>query len=276
MRSRSRAAIVLASTALGLFAYAASAAAVPPPCNPGTSTTDNKSCVDFEALPSDPGGTFTNGSLFFHTHTNFAHPGDKAQGGFPKTIRLNLDSDFRINPGTIPKCPLSALPVGTTIAQAWATCGPGAGAADNAYLSPPTGVSGRVSTIPVVSEEGCTLVFNGPTMNGDPTILLFARFTFGSQGPANCSSPATNNSGNTSLFWQVPITDTAVAGFGKVLVIPRLDQFGVPVDDFTATLKRGNYFQAKCTISPWKVLGVFVYTGAGQPNDASTATQPCS
>jgi len=280
MRSRRRAVFVLApiaACAVGLFGYASSAVADPPPCNPGTSTTDNKSCVNFQVLPNDPGATFTNASLFFHTHTNFAHPGNKAQGGFPKTITLNLHTDFRINQGTIPKCPISALPQTTTIAEAWASCGPGS-ASRNAYLSPPTAVSGRVSTVPVAGQEGCTLVFNGPNMNGNPTILLFARFTLFSQGPANCSSPATNNLGDSSTFWQVPITNSGVAGFGKMLVVSHLDQYSAPIDDFTATLKRGNYFQAKCTVSPWKVLGVFAYSAvpSPQPTDAPTATQPCS
>ncbi len=282
MRHRRRAVIVLASTAAcagGLFAYMSSAAADPPACNPGTSATDNKSCVNFQVLPNGPHGTFTNASLFFHTHTNFANPGNKAQGGFAKTIRLNLDTDFRINPGAFPRCPISALPQTTTIAQAWATCGPGAGAAHNAYLSPPSAVSGRVSTVPLAGQEGCTLVFNGPTMNGDPTVLLFARFTFKSQEPARCSSPAINNSGNYTAVWQVPIADSDVAGFGKVLVVSHLDQYSAPIDDFTATLNRGNYFQAKCTVSPWRIQGGFAYSGgppSPQPTDASPATQPCS
>ena len=61
MRIRGRSAVVLtvigaAALAVGFFAFAASAAADPPACNPGTSPTDNKSCVNFQVLPNNPGG----------------------------------------------------------------------------------------------------------------------------------------------------------------------------------------------------------------------------
>ena len=39
-----------------------------------------------------------------HTHTNYAHPGNKASGGFAKTVTLLFDNDFALTPGTIPKC----------------------------------------------------------------------------------------------------------------------------------------------------------------------------
>src|SRR6187551_70226 len=112
MRIRRRAAFVLApaaALAVGLFAFAASAAADPPACNPGTSATDNKSCVNFQVLPSNPGPVADPSSLFVHTHTNYAHPGDKAQGGFAKTVTLLLDNDYTITAGTIPKCTTAQL-----------------------------------------------------------------------------------------------------------------------------------------------------------------------
>ena len=167
MRIRGRSAVVLTliaagALAVGFFAFAASAAADPPACNPGTSATDNKSCVNFQVLPSNPGATAEPASLFVHTHTNYAHPGNKAQGGFAKTVTLLFDNDFTITPGTIPKCTTAQLS-GKNISQAWATCGPGAPATHNAYLSPATAVSGRASTAPPSNFPGCTLVFNGPT-----------------------------------------------------------------------------------------------------------------
>ena len=55
---------------------------------PGTSTTDNKSCVNFQVLPNNPGAVAKPASLFVHTHTNYAHPGNKPQGGFAKTVTL--------------------------------------------------------------------------------------------------------------------------------------------------------------------------------------------
>ena len=73
------------------------------------------------------------------------------------------DADGRITPGTIPKCTTAQLS-GKNISQAWNTCGPGAGTAHNAYLSPATAVSGRASTAPPSNFNGCVLVFNGPTV----------------------------------------------------------------------------------------------------------------
>ena len=198
MRTKRRVAFTLASAAafaVGFIAFAASAAADPPACNPGTSTTDNKSCVNFQVLPSNPHNTLTNASLFVHTHTNYAHPGNKASGGFAKTVTLLFDSDFAITPGTIPKCTTAQLS-GKNISQAWATCGPGAGAAHNAYLSPATAVSGKTSTAPPSNFPGCTLVFNGPnSVNGNPTVVLYARVTLVANGTANCATPATNTLG---------------------------------------------------------------------------------
>ena len=145
MRTKRRVAFTLATAAafaVGFIAFAASAAADPPACNPGISPTDNKSCVNFQVLPNNPGATAKPASLFVHTHTNYAHPGNKPQGGFAKTVTLLFDNDFTITPGTIPKCTTAQLS-GKTISQAWATCGPGAGATHNAYLSPTTAVSGK-------------------------------------------------------------------------------------------------------------------------------------
>ena len=278
MRTKRRAAFVLvtaAALAVGLIAFAASAAADPTPCNPGTSTTDNKSCVNFQVLPSNPHATLTNASLFVHTHTNYAHPGDKANGGFTKTVTLLFDSDFAITPGTIPTCTTAQLS-GKNISQAWATCGPGAGATHNAYLSPATAVSGKTSTAPPSNFPGCTLVFNGPPSNGNPTVTLYARVTLTPNGTANCSSPATNTAGNSTVLLKGTITPAGVAGFGKKLTVPGIDALPLPLDDFTAILKRGSYFKAKCAPSPWNVRGTFAYSGTGQAADVSNPTQACS
>jgi len=278
MRTKRRVAFVLASVAafaVGFIAFAASAAAAPPPCNPGTSPTDNKSCANFQVLPSNPGTTADPASLFVHTHTNYAHPGNKPQGGFAKTVTLLFDSNFTITPGTIPKCSTAQLS-GKTIAQAWSTCGPAAGATHNAYLSPATAVSGRASTAPPSNFNGCTLAFNGPTVGGNPTITLYTRVTLVANGTANCNTPATNSSGNTTVLLSGVIANAGVAGFGKKLTVAGIDQLPLPLDDFTTIVKRGNYFKAKCQPSPWNMRGTFAYSGTGQAADVSNSTQACS
>src|SRR6476659_242627 len=111
MRIRGRSAVVLtliaaAALAVGFIAFAASAAADPPACNPGTSATDNESCVNFQVLPNH---SAASNSLFVHTHTNYAHPGDTAHGGFASTVTLLFDNDFAITPGTTPTCTTAQL-----------------------------------------------------------------------------------------------------------------------------------------------------------------------
>jgi hypothetical protein len=276
MRTKRRVAFTLAAAAavaVGFIAFAASAAADPPACNPGTSATDNKSCVNFQVLPNH---SAASNSLFVHTHTNYAHPGNKAQGGFAKTVTLLFDNDFAITPGTVPTCTTAQLS-GKNISQAWATCGPGASAAHNAYLSPATAVSGRTSTAPPSNFPGCTMVFRGPNSGSNSTVILYARVTLVANGTANCATPASNTLGNTTVLLTGTIAPAGVAGFGKKLTVPGIDALPLPLDDFTALLKRGSYFKANsCTPSPWKVRGTFAYSGTGQPADVSNPTQACT
>ena len=124
--------------------------------------------------------------------------------------------------------------------------------------------------------NGCTLVFNGPTSGGNPTVVLYTRVTLVANGTANCAAPAANSSGNTTVLLTGTIANAGVAGFGKKLTVPGIDQLPLPLDDFTTILKRGTYFKAKCSASPWKVRGTFAYSGAGQAADVSNPTQVCS
>ena len=82
-------------------------------------------------------------------------------------------------------------PAGTTIAQAWERCGPGADTAPevNAYLSPSTAVSGTASTAPPANFAGCTLVFK----RSATSVLLFTRVALLQNGAPQCANPATND-----------------------------------------------------------------------------------
>jgi hypothetical protein len=280
MRTKRRAALALATAAAfgaSLIAFTGSASALsfctPPAPTP---TAGNQSCVNGAITPNTGlGSTFKNVSLFTHVATRYLNPGNKSAGGFAKTVSVLYDSDGRINPGTIPKCTTAQLS-GKNISQAWATCGPGAGAAHNAYLSPSTGVSGRTSTAPPSNFDGCTLVFNGPTVNSHPTVILYARVTLIANGTANCGSPATNTAGNSTVLLQGNIVNAGVAGFGKKLVTPGIDALPLPLDDFYATIKRGSYVQAKCTTPPLRIRAIFEYSGSGQATDTANFSQPCS
>jgi hypothetical protein len=68
------------------------------------------------------------------------------------------------------------------------------------------------------------------------------------------------------------------AGFGRRLVVTDIESSPLALDDFYAYIKRGTYFQAQCPAgaSPWKLRGVFAYSGTGQAPDTSTSTQACT
>ena len=265
--------VLAAAVAMGLTSYPASAAAAPNcvlPAGPAS-----KSCVKFVVTPNNPGAPFTNSALFVRFHAFF-----KPNTSW-NSVTLLLDNDFRIIPGTIPHCSKAQL-VGKNIAQAWAACGPGAASSQNAYLSPSGSVSGRASTVPPNNYPACTLVFNGPIVNGNPTVLLYLRVTTVANGVANCSNPATNVAGNYTEILVAKIANAGVAGFNKKLTIASVYVLSNDLDGYYATIKRGSYFQARCPTgtTPWKVRGMFTYKpGPYSPAEAAdtyNATQPCS
>jgi hypothetical protein len=247
----------------------------------GVASANNTSSVaGSKVTPSAlPKNTRKPIALFTHTHTNYTSPGNKPAGGFAKTVTVFYDDDGTINLTGIPRC-TATFGGSTTIAQAWERCGPGADTAPevNAYLSPPTAVSGRVSTAPASNFNGCTLVFNGPLKNGNPTTILFSRITLVANGTPNCSNPATNSSGNTSVTLTGTITNAGVADFGKKLTVPNIDLQPLPLDDFTANVKRASVFTSRCFDAnhTLNIRGTFVYSGSGEPTDTANSTQQCT
>ena len=260
MRIRRRYAIP-ALTAAAMLAFA------------GLAWANNVSTENFKFTPSKaPKTTFVNGGIFVHTHTTYTHPGDKAHGGFAKTVTLLFDSDFKFTPGTLPKC-AGTFASGTTLQQAYAACGPNAGASKNALVG-----TGTASTAPASNFPGCVAAFNGQPSGGNPTIVLFTRVTLAVNGTANCANPGSNTSGNTSLTLKGTLTNAGVAGFGKKLTVPNIDTAPLPLDDFTTTVKRANYVSAKCSHTPktWKMRTTFAYSGTGEAADTVNATQACT
>jgi hypothetical protein len=204
-------------------------------------------------------------------------------------VTLDFDNDFRINQGTFPTCSTTQAGAGNQdIAAVWAACGPGG--THNAYLSTqvaPTGfgctadpcVSGQANSVPPGNINACTLVFKGPKVNNGtvPTVTLYAR---GPETSTQClQNPASNHDGTTDVVLSGKITTSPLTGYGKRLTVNNVDSSPLALDDFYAYLKRGSYFQAQCPTgaSPWKLRGLWVYTGGGvEPNDTSTSTQACS
>jgi hypothetical protein len=203
-------------------------------------------------------------------------PGNKAQGGFTKTVTLLFDNDFQINTGVVAgNCQLADIS-GKTIPQAYAACGP---AGKNAYLSPANTMSGRASSAPPHNYGVCTMVFKGPTAN---QVLLYSRATLTDNSNPTCTTPAASSPGHLTLVLTGTIANANVAGYGKKLTIPNIDLLPSPLDDFYATINRGAYFKARCPAgtSPWKMRGIFNYSGtqpnAGGPADTINKTQACT
>jgi hypothetical protein len=291
MRIRRRAALLVASVAalgVGFIALPGGAGAQVPNCTPPTTPT-NDSCAKLQVAPANPGGTAKSAKLFARTRTNFTSPGNTGAGGRAKTVTLDFDGQFGLNQGTIPTCSTAEV-AGKTVAGAWNSCGPGAGTSNNAYLSTQIGatpfgctatqagcVSGQARAFPTIN--ACTMVFKGPAVSGNPTVTLFARAPV-SQDVCN-NPPSTNTGGQTTVVLQGTITTSPVAGFGKRLRVPNVDTAPLPLIDFYAYLKRGNFFQARCPAgaSPLKTRALWQYSGgppSPEPSDTSTSTQACT
>lgn len=252
MRIRRRRVAIFAIAAAGVLATAGIAFAV---------DDGNVSSVNFKFSPNT-GLSKTNfkaGSIFVHTHTNYKNPGNRTLGGFVHRVQLYFDNDFKFTTSGVPKCTKSFAST-TTMKQAMAAC-------STAKVG-----SGRASTAPPSNFAGCVLAFNGPLKNNHPTLKLFTRVTFAST--ADCSNPATNTKGNTSVTLTGELKPANKTGFGKMLDVNNVDNATLPLDDFTTTVKRGNYVAARCSASPWKMQVKFTYSD-GQA-DTVNPTYPCS
>ena len=289
MRIRRRPAVIaLLAAALGL-AFAMTANAIIPKgtggkCSPGSST-DNKSCVNFQGLPNTGLSTTTRkaGSIEVRTSTDYAHPADKAHGGFAKKVTVNFDSDFAVNAAAIGKTCSQAQVAGKNPQQAMAACGPTG--TNNAWIFPSTSTSFNGVASATGGLLGCTLVFNGPkTSTGNPTITLYARIW--TTNFLGCGNPKTTTDPGTTTVLKGVLTN-GTAPFGKKLTVDNIDALPLALNDFDAKVKRSNYISLKCsghngTISGskyWKMRVNWVYSGGstnGQPADTANATQNCS
>lgn len=253
MRIRRRRFAIFAVAAIGALAAAGAAFAI----------TNNTSTVNFKFSPNTglSKTQFKSGQIFVHTHTNFAKPGNKAAGGFVKDVKLYFDNDFKFNPGSVPVCNKNLA--NTNEKQAMAACG-------NALVGKGTAqaTSTAGATIP-----GCVLAFNGKkNAAGQPTLILHSRFVINSP----CPNPSTSTAGTVDAILTGTLKPANKPGFGKMLDVPNIDTQPLPLKDFTTTVKKGSYVQARCSASPWHLQTKFTYSGSGQAPDTANASQACS
>jgi hypothetical protein len=241
---------------VGLIAFPSSAAAVPPTvpsCTPKPSPASD-SCVrgTVAALDGAIGPTLERVRVGVRTRSVFDPPSDETQ-----RVTLRFDDDIEINLAAVPGACTGAQVSGDTIAQAYNQCGPGPGGS-NTYLSPPGNVSGVGSTV-IAGVDACTMIFKGANNN---QLILYARAPIGNP-PSECNNPATNNTGSTTTVFTGTLTNLPPATpYGKQLTVSDTNSPPVSLDDFSATITRGEAFRARCPTLNYKhrMVGIFDYT----------------
>jgi hypothetical protein len=248
MRIRRRHAAILAIAAVGALAAAGAAFAV----------TNNVSTATFKVTPNTglSKTTFKNAALNVHTHTTFLHPGDKANGGFVKNVKLYFDSDLKFNTSAVPACNKNLA--NTTEKQAMALCGSSLVGKGTAQAT-----STANATIP-----GCVLAFNAPNSK----LILHSRFVINPP----CPNPSTSTAGSVDAILTGTLGPANKAGYGKALNVPNIDTQPLPLKDFVTTVQKLSYVQARCSATPLRMQTVFTYSGTGQTPYTLNATQACS
>ena len=281
MRTRRRIAMLLASAAalgVGLFAYTGTAAAAPPvvpSCTPpATAGSDSCASLRTTANAAPIGSTLEPIKLGVRVRSIFSPTTSETT-----SVKLQFDENIALDLAGIPSCPASEL-VNKNVAQAWEQCGPGADGSPasegNAYLSTGLGnnVSGLGSSIPDGGGAvACTMIFKGADNNH---VTLFARAPANTSG---CDNPATNTGGTTTVLFTGNLTHQPASSiYDTTLTVPNTQTSDPALDDFYATLSRGNAFRAKCvTRSPsaHRMLATWDYTATGDANDNFTAAHAC-
>lgn len=251
MRIRKRHAIALAVVAAAAIAVAGIAVAAP---------DGNSSSLDVKVSPSTlPKTTFKPAKLFTHVSTKYAHPGNKARGGFVSKTQVWYDDDGKINANAVPVCNKNLA--NTTMGQAMTLCG-------KAKVGTGTAVATSTQNANI---PACVLVFNGPPKNGNPTVLLHTRI----QG-SNCTKPAGNNSGALTVLLK-GVIKPATGDYGNMLEVDKIDSQPLPLKDFQATVGGGGsrYITARCNDANHLLNGKAKFTYSDGQSDTVTDSMKC-
>jgi hypothetical protein len=278
-----------------VFALAATMALAAVGVAQARNATSSESFNFTKAPKGTIGGTFKQGKLFIHTHTNYSVGGTKTT-----RAQLYFDKNISFNPNAVPKCNVATISGNITMKQAMAACKTrliGSGSA-RANLVNPSDV------------RGCVLAFNAldanPTKGGNqPGILLFTRLQVSVPSTISCANAANNQNGNTSILLQAPLATnpkkTSPGGGlnaahykgGKWLDFANIPQ-ALPLADFQVTTgkgspqtkltgKKANYVRAKCTrrkglgapLKKWVMRTVFTYNSGTPLAQAVNAKRAC-
>jgi hypothetical protein len=281
----------------GVVAVAAIALAAPSSTVPG-----------FSFVPNNPHGVFKPGKLAVHTLTSYTNPGNSQPGGATQRIQLNLDDDFQLNPGSLPKCDPGQFSASTTMAQAMAKCGPPAGSAKNAWLwanldtsngsvqfvCPPGSCAPPPNPITV---KGGVLAFNAQGSASE--VLLFMRLDFFPPYPSNisCANPASSTAGDQTAIANGDLKANPAIGADyadpdqcsapdprqgcQIDINSITGSAAIPLSDLNFGLKRGNYVRARCIDPPagnrkWNLRALFTYNGGSPLTTTVFKSQTCT
>jgi hypothetical protein len=260
---------------VGFIAFPGSAAAAAPvqvpTCTiPATTGSDSCPTLRVNAVTAPIGAAFEPVGLGVRVRSVFQPATSETT-----SVNLRFDDNISLNLAGIPACPAVEV-AGKTVAQAWEQCGPGADGSPasegNAYMSPPTAVSGYGSTVPPTNLTACTMIFKG-TGN---TLTIYARAP---QTTTACNgNPATNTGGSTTVVFTGALTRQPTSSpYDWTLNVPNTHTSNPALDDFSAFIRRGAAFRANCPAgtSPHKMQATWDYTAAGDPTDTRVATDPC-
>jgi hypothetical protein len=250
MRIRKRYAAILALAAAGAVAVS------------GIAMAASSSTFSFKFSPSTaPKQSYKAGALFTDLRTTYTNPADPVD-----RTQIYLDKNFKINTNAAGKCSSSQLS-NKTMKQAMAAC-------KNALVG--TGKAQAQGPAAIGTIRACVLLFNGQPQNGKPTLKVFTRAQATPNSQINCSNPANNNQGNATVLLN-GVLKGATGKYGKVLDVAKISQASpFPLTVYTTTIKKGNYFSARCAAADktWHMQIIWTYK-SGQKNTVHK-TQKCT
>jgi hypothetical protein len=222
----------------------------------GIAIAATTSTFSFKVTPSTaPKNTYKAGSLFTDLRTSYTDPGNNKPGGAVERTQIYLDKYFKVTPSAAAKCSTNQL-AGKTMKQAMQACG-------NALVG--RGVA-QATANGLFNINGCVLLFNGQPQNNKPTLHVFTRVQVSNPSTIDCSNPATNTKGNSTILLTGVFRPTT-GQYSKFLDVDNITQKAAfPLTVFKTTVKKGNYASARCAAADhlWHMKVTWTYNNGAQ------------